>query len=187
MSDQLEPQRLEGFASQLAKSRRLWIDHETLWTAFADSFPGFAHSADHRRWFLAALRQLEGRGLIRLPPPTGVRWDRTFDIAVPTSVYLVPIQSSRRQEEWRCFPWHPQLQWVPNLPRLTPEQEAFLGRVHRGLVNGDFRQRAPLKYRSLQLTGKEKRLGELAKTILFGSDRLNWDLWAVTRKSHRSR
>jgi hypothetical protein len=36
--------------------------------------------------------------------------------------------------------------------------------------------RAPLKYRSLRLTGKEKRLGELAKTGLFGRGRLNLDL-----------
>jgi hypothetical protein len=54
--------------------------------------------------------------------------------------------------------------------------EEFLLRVHRGLVHGEFAVQAPLKYRSLQLTGREKRLGELAQTGLFGLGRLNLEL-----------
>jgi hypothetical protein len=45
-------------------------------------------------------------------------------------------------------------------------------------VNGTFRESAPLKYRSLQLTGNEKMLASLATTSLFGSTRLTLELLA---------
>ncbi|WP_254508164.1 Wadjet anti-phage system protein JetD domain-containing protein [Anatilimnocola floriformis] len=59
---------------------------------------------------------------------------------------------------------------------MTSEIEEFFLRVHQGLVRGDFQSRAPLKYRSLQLTGREKRLGELAQTTLFAKGRLDLEM-----------
>jgi hypothetical protein len=59
---------------------------------------------------------------------------------------------------------------------LSEEQEAFLNRVQRALVEGQFAQRAPFKYRSLQLTGNEKRLESLLGTQLFGDGRLTLEL-----------
>lgn len=53
---------------------------------------------------------------------------------------------------------------------------AFLRRVHEGLRSGRFAETVPLKYRSLELTGDEKRLQELARTTLFGQGRLNLEL-----------
>jgi Protein of unknown function C-terminus (DUF2399) len=44
--------------------------------------------------------------------------------------------------------------------------------VHEGFVERRFDEPAPLKYRSLQLTGDEKRLGVLTLTSLFGDGRL---------------
>jgi hypothetical protein len=84
--------------------------------------------------------------------------------------------NARRDKSWRTFPWHPVLAWVADHRTLTPEQVAFLRRVHEGLRDGKFRERAPLKYRSLQLTGDEKRLGGFTKTKLFGPGRLSLEL-----------
>ena len=56
------------------------------------------------------------------------------------------------------------------------QQVHFLRRVHDGFVNGMFREPAPLKYRSLQLTGDEKMLAYLATTALFGPARLTLGL-----------
>jgi hypothetical protein len=50
--------------------------------------------------------------------------------------------------------------------------------VHDGLVNGAFREQAPMKYRSLQLTGDEKMLASLTSTSLFGTSRLSLELLA---------
>jgi hypothetical protein len=56
------------------------------------------------------------------------------------------------------------------------EQEQLLRRVHEGLVGGTFEKQAPLKYRSLQLTGDEKKLRTLVTTKLFGPGRLDLGL-----------
>jgi hypothetical protein len=45
-------------------------------------------------------------------------------------------------------------------------------------VNRTFRESAPLKYRSLQLTGDEKMLASLATTSLFGPSRLTLEMLA---------
>lgn len=52
------------------------------------------------------------------------------------------------------------------------DQVTFLKRVHTGLVSGWFGKLECFKYRSLQLTGDEKRLEELHRGILFGPERL---------------
>lgn len=48
--------------------------------------------------------------------------------------------------------------------------------VQRGLAEGQFSDRAPLKYRSLQLTGDEKRLETYLGTQLFADGRLSLDV-----------
>ena len=98
--------------------------------------------------------------------------------AVPTSVDLARDQPSRSTFAWRTFPWHPCLQWVPRCRTLSRRQVEFLRRVHEGFVNGTLREPAPLKYRSLQLTGDEKMLASLANTSLFGPSRLTLELLA---------
>jgi hypothetical protein len=127
---------------------------------------------------LDALKTLEARGRIRLPPERGKRWDRSMDPAVPTSVDVVRDQAAAAAFPWRTFPWHPNLHWVVQCRSLSPHQVEFLRRVHEGLVNGTFREPAPLKYRSLQLTGDEKMLASLATTSLFGPSRLTLELLA---------
>jgi hypothetical protein len=68
------------------------------------------------------------------------------------------------------------LAWILELDTLPVEQETFLRRVQEELVAGTFQEQAPLKYRSLQLTNNEKRLGELARTALFKPGRLSFEL-----------
>src|SRR5207248_7713763 len=65
---------------------------------------------------------------------------------------------------------------VARLPRLALEHEAFLKHVQQALREGQLRQKASMTYRSLQLTGNEKRLGELLLTSLFGPGRLSLEL-----------
>lgn len=154
------------------------IPAQILWRALAQVFPHRTPGPAERRLLLEALRLIEARGSIRLPPEGGKRWDRSMDPAVPTSVDVVRVQSTLPSISWRAFPWHPQLQWVVQCRSLSSQQVEFLRRVHEGLVNGTFRESAPLKYRSLQLTGDEKMLASLATTSLFGPSRLTLELLA---------
>lgn len=176
MPDELDPSRLSKFTQHLRRSKRRWVDAESVWSAFTTAFPTLAQSTDRRQWFVDALAELARQQIIELPRPKGNRWDRSLKPAVPTSVYLLRPPEAPKNKNWKAFPWHARLRWVSELSRLTAELEEFLLLVHRGLVRGDFEQRAPLKYRSLQLTGREKRLGELAQTALFGEGRLDLNL-----------
>lgn len=173
---EIEPKRLDDFARRLATLSERRIQSKVLWTIFAEAFPHRPRGAETRRWILAALRHAEAQGVIKIPPTHGRRWDRSFEPHIPTSVDRIEPPKSPQDKSWRLFPWHSRLQWVADLPKLAPDQELFLQRVHKGFVNREFDQLAPLKYRSLQLTSNEKRLGVLAKGALFGPGRLSLEL-----------
>jgi len=176
MLTELDPVRLEDFQARILAHPRARIDGRSLWACFAAAFPGRPQGSDERRWFLSALEQLAAAGAIRLPSKRGKLWEHALGVSTPLAVELVrgPVRS--RSQAWRAFPWHPKLAWIAELVCVTPEQERFLLDIHKGLVNGSFARRAPLKYRSLQLTGDEKRLSRLLHTPLFSSNRLDLDL-----------
>jgi len=176
MPDELDPARLTDFAHRLGEHPRRRIDQRVLWSAFAASFPGRPQGPEERRWLLAALEHLAAGGFVRLPSPRGYRWDRTVGVAIPTSVDLIRNSAPVPNGLWRTFPWHPRLQWIADLPYVSGDQEQFLRKVHEGLVQGWFCTPTPLKYRSLQLTGDEKKLRRMMKTKLFGPGHLDLEL-----------
>jgi hypothetical protein len=101
-----------------------------------------------------------------------------MDPAVPTSVDVVRDRVIAPPFAWRSFPWHQRLDWVVQCRSLSAPQIEFLRRVHEGLVNGTFREPAPFKYRSLQLTGDEKMLASFLTTSLFAASRLTLEMLA---------
>lgn len=171
----LDPDHLDSFAKLLQRSARIRIDNDSLWKAFHASFPN-RPPANERAWFADALTALADRGIIRLPSARGDRWDHALRPPVPTSVDLVREKPTPREETWRKHPWRRELAWVRELANVTSQEETVLLRIHEGLVEGAFTELAPLKYRSLQLTGHEKRLGELATQRLFAPGRLSLHL-----------
>lgn len=172
----LEPKHLDAFERLLQQSESRRISGPALWAYFAQAFPGRPQGAEERRWFLSALEELASRKVIRLPSIKGNRWDTAFAPAVPSSVDLVVATSQPSARAWRSFPWHQRLAWVASLSQLASDQERFLLKIHEGLVNGTFSRKAPLKYRSLQLTGSEKKLALMLRSGLFGDGRLSLDL-----------
>lgn len=178
LSSELDPDKIDAFERLLLGSGSGRIHRAALWRALARVFPHRTAGPRERELLLDVLRTVAARGSVRLPPERGRRWDRTLAPAVPTSVDLVRAAAAGPSSSWRDFPWHPALDWVAGCRRLRPPQLEFLRRVHEGLVNGQFREPAPLKYRSLQLTGNEKALASLAKTTLFGESRLTLEMLA---------
>jgi hypothetical protein len=176
MRPELDDQRLGEFERSLLSSTTTRIRAEALWSVLARVFPHRASGPAERHLLLKALMSLEARGSIRLPPRSGKRWDRSMDPPVPTSVDVVRDRADAAAFPWRTFPWHPALNWIGQCRSLSPSQIDFLRRVHEGLVNRTFCEPAPVKYRSLQLTGDEKMLASLVTTALFGPSRLTFDL-----------
>lgn len=178
MTTELEAKRLDQFEDVLLSNSSIRVDSAELWRALAAAFPHRTSGPEERRLMLSALSAIEARGKIRVPAARGKRWDRSMDPPVPTSVDLVRDPASRPASSWRTFPWHPSLQWVGSCRTLSPKQVKFLMNVHEGLVNGAFNEPAPLKYRSLQLTGDEKLLESFVATSIFGQSRLTLEMLA---------
>jgi hypothetical protein len=147
-----------------------------LWATYARAFPNRPQGPEEREWFSASLRQLADQGVLKLPALNGRGWDRSATPATPLFVQCNVVASLKPDRSWRSFPWHPQLSWIADFAYLPQDQLTFLRRVHEGLVVGRFADIAPMKYRSLQLTGFEKRLEELTRTELFRPGRLSLGL-----------
>jgi hypothetical protein len=175
---ELDERRLDQFERGLLAGTGIRVGAQDLWRALAKVFPHRTPGPAERRLLLDALKSVEARGSIRLPPERGMRWDRSMDPAVPISVDIVRDQAAPSGFPWRTFPWHTNLHWVVQCRNLSTQQVEFLRHVHDGFVNRMFCEPAPLKYRSLQLTGDEKMLTSLATTSLFGPSRLTLDLLA---------
>jgi hypothetical protein len=175
---ELEPIRLQNFVDLLSKleTHRVRIPTEDLWTIFNEAFPHRPRGVEPRLWLMAALQESAKLQIVKLPVEHGKRWDRTLQPPIPTSVDRILAPPPPPNEEWRRFPWHPRLSWVADLKGITPEQEEFLRRVNEGLAQGSFDKIAPFMYRSLELTGNEKSLKALTKTVLFAEGRLSLEL-----------
>jgi hypothetical protein len=176
-SVQLDANRLGDFIDRIEQHRKKRVDDKDLWAAFRSAFPSAPAGPAERRWMLAALLHARDRGAITFPSVHGSRWDRAARPILPRSVdrCISPIEPI--DEAWRRFPWHPSLAWVSDIGRTSGENLAFLRRVHDGLVRDEFLAAAPLKYRSLALTGDEKRLEKLVEgTTLFGPGKLSYEL-----------
>lgn len=172
----LDPSCLHHFLSLLSATRRTRISREMLWVAYARAFPNRPQGPEERLWFSRALSTLAEQGVLRLPAIGGHGWDRSAVPPIPLFVRLNGPAAAKPDRSWQSFPWHPQLAWVADVSRLAQDQLAFLRRVHEGLVRDQFADAAPMKYRSLQLTGSEKRLEKLSRSELFRPGRLTLEL-----------
>lgn len=167
---------LQVFLRLLAAARGKRLQSSTLWEYFRQAFSYRPGGTENRKWLQLALQEAVDQGIIRLPSLQGNCWDRTLEPSLPTMVWRRQQNETRPDENWREYPWLPPLAWVAQLPMLSQEHEAFLKRVQHALREGMLQRQAPLKYRSLQLTGDEKRLGDLQHTTLFLPGRLSLEL-----------
>ena len=173
----LDTGRLKQFRHRLRNCPRRTIRLEAVWTAFVAVYDDLPSGPERRKWLRAVLQELAARGDLLLPVRHGKRWDRTSEIALPTAVSLAMRRSGDDSRmRWRQFPWHPHLQWVFQLRSLSPGHFAFLKRVNKGLVERWFEHLECFKYRSLQLTGDEKRLEALVGSSLFGTGCLTLEM-----------
>lgn len=167
---------MSGSSSDSYGTRRT-IGQAAIWSAFAAAYSDLPSGPERRTWLQAVLEELAERGTIQLPVRHGKQWDRSSEIVLPTTITLVVgLPDGGDRLRWRQFPWHPNLQWVLQLRTLAADQFAFLQRVNEGLVENWFTQLECFKYRSLQLTGDEKRLESLTKGVLFGPQCLTLEL-----------
>lgn len=180
----IDQKRLNQLIELLRAQTRSRLSNEILWKLFAEAFPTRPYGPEERRFFSIVLELLATQEVIRLPSVHNRRlWDTSSRINLPLQVTIVRVSCSSTSRDWQRFPWHPRLSWVSDLPTMSADQARFLKRVHDGLVTGRFAQTAPLKFRSLELTGHEKQLAKISKSQLFAPGRLDLDLLGCSDES----
>ncbi len=168
----------ESFLAALkaASGGRARLKLEAVRAEFLKTFPHFQGSADRRERLRALLDELAAAGSVRLPANEREGWERVPIPALPKWI-LFPRGPAPSQEKFnhRSFPWMPELAFVAGLRALRHPEE--VRRIHEFLKNGG-RQRpiVPVKERSYEIFGDEKRLDSLLNSQLFADGRLTLEM-----------
>ncbi len=168
--------RFALFLERLRAANRRRMALPMIWDTYRAVFGDAFSGVDARIELRELLNSLCQTGVCIFPSERGSGWDRTSTVVLPRWVTIAAADRETADRQWCSFPWHPFLAWVTELTTLAPDHEAFLMQLQTAFVEGRLQERAPFKYRSLQLTGDEKRLEGLMATQLFGTNRLSLEV-----------
>lgn len=136
--------------------------------------PSLATSPARRARIAESVDELADAELIRLP--SSGAYDRTALPHLPRFVWLEREPTRAARTPGRTLPWPPELAWASDM-LLSDEQIALLQKTSDFLrAGGQARPVAPIRERSLELLGDEKRLEALLTGSLFAEGRLTLDL-----------
>lgn len=124
-------------------------------------------SADGRIRLADTLATLADAGVLELPSSG---WDTTQQPALPATVRVAAVYQPKRPTG-RRITLRPELKWAAKLS-LAPRQAEELTAISRFLRDRADAPIVPVRERSLELFGDEKRLEQLARTDWFGPARL---------------
>jgi hypothetical protein len=175
--DDAERQPLSSSAACLAATLTATTHHRveqaTILTAFGQACPGTAGTTQGRPVLSALLDELADHQLVQLPRSRD-GWDTTQP-PLPRWLRLPKTTESRPPRTTAPVLWRRELSWA-NTATLTTSQTETLKTINRWLrdTDGDDRQRTvvPMRERSLEIFGDEKRLDALTSSTLFAPRRL---------------
>ncbi|MGY0500673.1 hypothetical protein ACWZHB_19480 [Nocardia sp. FBN12] len=152
------------------------ISHEDLWRLWCVAAPRLVGSPQQTDDLHECLRALAEENTICLPSRSSKRLWPSY-VTVPASRPAV------KSKPWVSYPWRAELGWAASLRTLSQELFAELVAINTWLGRHATQTvpLVPLRYRSAEIFGKEKRLDDLARTTLFDSGRLTLDLLACVR------
>ncbi len=161
---------LDGLILEAGGRRKL--DRSALWRAFRAAHPIEATSGEARERLVVRLSALAAEGRLVLPAPTGAGWDRSARPPLPEWVRLPSPPETPIELDLLTVPWAPELGFVPSLGRI--DRPADLLALQAFFASGGrTRPIVPMRERSVQLFGDEKRLERLLYTSIFGEGRLD--------------
>jgi hypothetical protein len=148
---------MSAFLARLQASPRKRVALEDLKRHFYSLYPDVQNSPERGSLLLAQLRQLEADGHITLPAPGS--WESVGSPALPNWVQLAREKPAQPQLDYSGVAWVPELGFWP---LLKTGQFAAAKSINEFLLRrrGAFRQ-VPIKERSLEIFGDEKRLDAL--------------------------
>lgn len=148
-----------AFLEALRLSARKRVSLFDIRKAYFELNPLDLNAPDRQALLLAALRRLEEVGAVRLPVFDGVCWEKTGSPPLPLWIQLAQAEKKAAAVDPSAVAWAPELGFWPE---LKPVQLADAVAVNEFLL----RRRGPLlsvpvKERSLEIFGDEKRLDTL--------------------------
>lgn len=167
-------QRLTERVEHLGRRR---VDIATVQRLFAEVEPALAVSTQRRLRLREALDEAALAGRLSLSRSE----DSLALPALPRFVTILSVAGRRPREKAPPTLWQPELAWASQM-RLTPPEAAFVGQVSAFLR--DLRPDepvVPIRERSIEITGDEKRLDGLLSGRLFTEGRLSLDLLRCRR------
>ena len=168
---------LEAVQAALTADRKQ-VESEAVFNALVERMPHLRTDPDRWELFVELLIAAESEDLIVLPSRDGSGWLQTVTPARPKWVRLRTKKEPKDSFDHRSFPWNPSLSFLGG-ERILPKgiRDAALS-IQRFLAEGGAsRAHAPIKERSFDIFGDEKRLEGLQhSTILFGTGKLDLEL-----------
>ena len=168
---------LEAVKAALTAGRKQ-VDSEAVFNALVERVPHLRTDPDRWELFVEMLIAAESEDLIVLPSTEGSGWVQTVTPARPKWIRLPTKKPPKDGFDHRSFPWNPSLSFLGG-ERILPKgiRDAALS-IQRFLAEGGAsRAHAPIKERSFDIFGDEKRLEGLQhSTILFGTGKLGLEL-----------
>lgn len=164
----MPPEPANRLVRALKKTGRRRIPLEMLRQEFASACPELAEQPDRRTRLAEAVRSAADTGEIALPKRMR-SWDHAGGAALPGFVLLLTPRPQRPPAVALGYAWHPLLSFVAgerNRLRLESAQQ-----INEWLKRDpDLSFSVPIKERSLEIFGDEKRLDQLrgGTTSLFG-------------------
>ncbi len=174
------PAEIDALADALRAAGPVRIRLDDLWALWVTAAPRLAGDPAQAAALAAALRELADQGVVELPAKA---WDTSMTPPLPRSVRIPAARQTARDRAWMRFLWRHELGWVASLPTLSDARlrdliaiNDWLARTTSGKVPV-----VPLRYRSAEIFGDEKRLDGMSRTSLFGPGRLSLHMLACRR------
>lgn len=182
MSVGTPPTPLSPRAARLAAELEAWgrrtITLAEIWPLFARADPASATRPTRRADLAATIAALVTAGMVT----TSRNVDRTAEPPLPARLTMPqPTATMSAAALALAMPWRPELAWAATA-RLTVGQVGVLQIVNTWLRDrGRDDDVLPLRERSLELFGYEKRLDALLNTALFSPDRITLEMLRTFR------
>lgn len=154
---------------------------DDLWPLWAGAAPRLVGDPTQVPALAHALEVLRADGVVELPTTS---WDTSTKPPLPRWIAVPAARRTPRHRGWIRFPWRPELGWVASLPTLSDTRLRDLIAINDWLTRTDGGRApvVPMRYRSAELFGDEKRLDRMARTNLFGPGRLSLQMLACVRR-----
>jgi len=174
------PTDIDALADALRAAGSVRIPLDDLWALWVTAAPRLAGDPAQAAALAAALQALAAQGVVELPANA---WDTSTTPPLPRSVWIPAARQTARDRAWMRFPWRHELGWAASLPTLSDARLRDLIAINDWLVRTDGGNMpvVPVRYRSAEVFGDEKRLESMTRTNLFGTGRLSLHMLACRR------